>query len=397
MCYPGIFDLPWWGDVLVAVALTHVTIIAVTIYLHRHQTHHALDLHPTVSHFFRFWLWLTTGMVTQEWVAVHRKHHAKVETPEDPHSPQVYGIGKVLFLGVFLYVKAARDHETVEKYGHGTPDDWVEKNLYARYSKWGVVVMAVADLMLFGALPGLAIFAVQMVWIPFWAAGVINGAGHFWGYRNFPVENASTNIVPWGVLIGGEELHNNHHAYARSARLSSRWFEIDVGWMYIRLLEMLGLACVRHIATVPRLDPDKTICDRKTLEALIQNRYYILARYTQAVRHVCMTQVNKLKRGTPSGDKAAVDSLALLNFRRWLRFDTWDRRAHHSLDLGPVLQKDPLLRTIYSMGHDLSQLWLRSTASADQLLEELREWCQRAEASGIDSLRTFSREIVRLA
>jgi stearoyl-CoA desaturase (delta-9 desaturase) len=397
MCYPGIFDLPWWGDVLVAVALTHVTIIAVTIYLHRHQTHHALDLHPTVSHFFRFWLWLTTGMVTQEWVAVHRKHHAKVETPEDPHSPQVYGIGKVLFLGVFLYVKAARDHETVEKYGHGTPDDWVEKNLYARYSKWGVVVMAVADLMLFGALPGLAIFAVQMVWIPFWAAGVINGAGHFWGYRNFPVENASTNIVPWGVLIGGEELHNNHHAYARSARLSSRWFEIDVGWMYIRLLEMLGLACVRHIATVPRLDPDKTICDRKTLEALIQNRYYILARYTQAVRHVCMTQVNKLKRGTPSGDKAAVDSLALLNFRRWLRFDTWDRRAHHPLDLGPVLQKDPLLRTIYSMGHDLSQLWLRSTASADQLLEELREWCQRAEASGIDSLRTFSREIVRLA
>jgi stearoyl-CoA desaturase (delta-9 desaturase) len=397
MCYPGIFDLPWWGDVLVAVALTHVTIIAVTIYLHRHQTHHALDLHPTVSHFFRFWLWLTTGMVTQEWVAVHRKHHAKVETPEDPHSPQVYGIGKVLFLGVFLYVKAARDHETVEKYGHGTPDDWVEKNLYARYSKWGVVVMAVADLMLFGALPGLAIFAVQMVWSPFWAAGVINGAGHFWGYRNFPVENASTNIVPWGVLIGGEELHNNHHAYARSARLSSRWFEIDVGWMYIRLLEMLGLACVRHIATVPRLDPDKTICDRKTLEALIQNRYYILARYTQAVRHVCMTQVNKLKRGTPSGDKAAVDSLALLNFRRWLRFDTWDRRAHHPLDLGPVLQKDPLLRTIYSMGHDLSQLWLRSTASADQLLEELREWCQRAEASGIDSLRTFSREIVRLA
>lgn len=397
MRYPGIFDLPWWGDMLVALALTHVTIVAVTIYLHRHQTHHALDLHPAVSHFFRFWLWLTTGMITREWVAVHRKHHAKVETPEDPHSPQVHGIGKVLFLGVFLYVKAARDHETVEKYGHGTPEDWVEKNFYSRYSKWGVAVMAVADLMLFGALPGLAIFAVQMVWIPFWAAGVINGAGHFWGYRNFPVENASTNIVPWGVLIGGEELHNNHHAYARSARFSSRWFEIDIGWMYIRLLERLGLASVRHVATLPRLDPDKTVCDRKTLEALIQNRYYILARYTRAVRDVCMTHVAKLKRGSSAGDKATVDSRALLNFRRWLRFDTWDRRAHHPLDLGPVLQKDPLLQTVYSMGHDLSQLWSRSTASADQLLEELREWCQRAEASGIDPLRTFSREIVRLA
>jgi stearoyl-CoA desaturase (delta-9 desaturase) len=224
----------------------------VTIFLHRHQTHHALDLHPVVSHFFRLWLWLTTGMVTREWVAVHRKHHAKVETPEDPHSPQIYGIFRVLFLGVFLYVKAAHDRETLEKYGHGTPEDWIERNLYSRFPKSGPVVMALADVLLFGALPGLAIFAVQMVWIPFWAAGVINGLGHYWGYRNFPVENASTNIVPWGILIGGEELHNNHHAYATSAKLSSRWYEFDIGWMYIRILEMLGLAHVRHVATSPR-------------------------------------------------------------------------------------------------------------------------------------------------
>jgi stearoyl-CoA desaturase (delta-9 desaturase) len=209
--YSGVFDLTWWGYAVVALALTHVTIIAVTIFLHRHQTHRALDLHPIVSHFFRFWLWLTTGMVTREWVAVHRKHHAKVETTEDPHSPQIYGIGRVLFLGVFLYVKAAHNRETVEKYGHGTVQDWIERNLYSRFPKSGVVVLALADILLFGALPGLAIFAVQMIWIPFWAAGVINGVGHYWGYRNFPVENASTNIAPWGILIGGEELHNNHH------------------------------------------------------------------------------------------------------------------------------------------------------------------------------------------
>jgi stearoyl-CoA desaturase (delta-9 desaturase) len=397
MHYPGIFDLPWWGDALVVLALTHVTIIAVTIYLHRHQTHHALDLYPAVSHFFRFWLWLTTGMVTREWVAVHRKHHAKVETPDDPHSPQVYGIARVLLLGVFLYVRAAHNRETLEKYGHGTPDDWIENNLYSRYPKSGVVIMALADVLLFGTLPGLAMFTVQMIWIPFWAAGVINGAGHFWGYRNFPVENASTNIVPWGILIGGEELHNNHHAYASSARLSSRWFEIDAGWMYIRLLEMLGLATVRHVATLPRLDPDKTICDRKTLETLIQNRYYVLARYTQAVREVCMKEVNKLKDGAGFRGKAAVDPRTLWNFTRWLRFHTWDMRAHHPIDLQPVLNEDPLLQTVYSMRHDLSQLWARSTASADQLLEELREWCRRAEASGIDPLRNFSRDIVRLA
>jgi len=395
--YSGVFDLAWWGYAAVALALTHVTIIAVTIFLHRHQTHRALDLHPIVSHFFRFWLWLTTGMVTREWVAVHRKHHAKVETAEDPHSPQIYGIARVLFLGVFLYVKAAHNRETVEKYGHGTPEDWIERNLYSRFPKSGVVVMALADILLFGALPSLAIFAVQMVWIPFWAAGVINGLGHYWGYRNFPVENASTNIVPWGILIGGEELHNNHHAYATSAKLTSRWFEFDSGWMYIRILEMLGLAHVRHVATVPRLDPDKTVCDTRTLEALIQNRYYVLGRYTRAVRQVCMKEVNKLKGGAGFEGKAKLDPRTLGNLVRWLRFYTWDVRANRPIDLEPVLKKDPLLQTVYSMRHDLSELWARSAASTDQLVAQLREWCRRAEASGIDPLRQFSRDLVRLS
>jgi stearoyl-CoA desaturase (delta-9 desaturase) len=394
--YSAVFHLPWWGYVLIALALTHVTIVAVTIYLHRHQTHRALDLHPLVSHFFRLWLWLTTGMVTREWVAVHRKHHAKVETPDDPHSPQVYGIWRVLFFGVFLYVRAAHDAETLEKYGHGTPNDWIERNLYSRYPKSGVVVMALINLVLFGALPGAVIFAVQMVWIPFWAAGVINGAGHYWGYRNFPVENASTNIVPWGILIGGEELHNNHHAYATSAKLSSRWYEFDIGWMYIRLLEMLGLAHVRHFATIPRIDPNKTACDTRTIETLVQNRYYVLARYTRAVRKICIQELAKLKRGTSPESKTRLDPHTLLNFRRWLHFNSWDLKARRPLDLDPVLKNDPLLQTIYSMRSDLSKLWARSTASTDQLVEQLRDWCRRAEASGIDPLRQFSRDIIRL-
>jgi stearoyl-CoA desaturase (delta-9 desaturase) len=255
--------------------------------------------------------------------------------------------------------------------------------------------MGLLNLLLFGPAIGLMIFAVQMIWIPFWAAGVINGAGHYWGYRNFPVENASTNIVPWGILIGGEELHNNHHAYARSAKLSSRWFEFDIGWMYIRLMEMLGLASVRHVATMPRIDPEKTTCDARTVEALIENRYYILARYTRAVRQICMEQMKKLKRGAEDKGKARLDAHSLWNFRRWLRFYTWDLKAHHPIDLEPVLKNDPLLQTVYSMRRDLSKLWTRSTASSEQLVEQLREWCRRADASGIDPLRRFSRDVVR--
>ena len=398
MFYSGVFHLPWWGYALIALGLTHVTIIAVTIYLHRHQAHRALDLHPVVSHFFRFWLWLTTGMVTREWVAVHRKHHAKVETPDDPHSPQVYGIWRVLFLGVFLYVKAAHDRETLEKYGHGTPNDWIERNLYSRYPKSGVVVMALVNLMLFGALPGMAIFAVQMIWIPFWAAGVINGAGHYWGYRNFPVENASTNIVPWGILIGGEELHNNHHAYATSAKLSSRWYEFDIGWMYIRLMEMLGLAHVRHVATIPRIDPHKTACDTQNdrnarSQSLLRARP-LHPRRSQDLhagsRHTETQNAHRRQR-------RILDARTLWNFRRWLRFNSWDLKARRPIDLEPVLEKDPLLQTVYSMRSDLSKLWARSTASTDQLVEQLRDWCRRAEASGIDPLRQFSRDLIRLA
>ncbi|RPI41117.1 MAG: acyl-CoA desaturase, partial [Betaproteobacteria bacterium] len=227
----GILDLPWWGYVVVVLATTHVTIASVTIFLHRHQAHRALELHPVASHFFRFWLWLTTGMVTKEWAAIHRKHHAKCETAEDPHSPIIYGIRKVLLEGTELYRAESKNRETMERYGHGTPDDWLERNLYSKYSARGIVVLLVLNLVLFGPI-GATMWAVQMLWIPFFAAGVINGLGHYWGYRNFQSADTSTNIVPWGILIGGEELHNNHHAYATSAKLSNKWYEFDIGWLY---------------------------------------------------------------------------------------------------------------------------------------------------------------------
>ena len=395
MTYTGLFDLPWWGYVVSGLLLTHVTIAAVTIFLHRHQAHHALDLRPCVAHFFRFWLWLTTGMETRQWVAVHRKHHAKVETSEDPHSPQTYGIGRLLSRGVFLYVREARRPETLEKYGHGTPDDGIERHLYARWPFLGPTAMAVIDLLAFGIGPGSAIFLVQMVWIPFWAAGVINGVGHYWGYRNYPVEDASTNILPWGILIGGEELHNNHHAHPTSAKLSSAWYEFDIGWFYIRLLELLRLASVRRTAPVPCLELAKTECDADTVKAIITHRHYVLAQYTRSVRDCCLQEMMKLKASARAcGER--IDARSARNLLRWLRLHTWDARARCPITLDTVAGQAKVVHTVYSMREELSELWNRSSASTDQLLRQLRAWRERAESSGIAALHEFSRRLPHL-
>ena len=292
----GLMPLPWWGYIVVALALTHVTIAAVTIYLHRHSAHRALDLHPVVSHFFRFWLWLTTGMVTKEWTAIHRKHHAKVETPEDPHSPQTRGIRTVLFRGAELYREEAKNQETLDKYGKGTPDDWMERNVYTRYSWEGVGLMLMINLMLFGPL-GATIWAVQMAWIPITAAGIVNGIGHYWGYRNFASADASTNIVPWGIIIGGEELHNNHHAYGSSAKLSSRWYEFDLGWTYIRILATLRLATVRKVAPKLRVArTTKPAPDLATLHAVINHRYHVATAYARTLKETCASRTRRTAR-----------------------------------------------------------------------------------------------------
>jgi len=383
MIIKGFFDIPWWGNVAVALGLTQVTIAAVTIYLHRCQAHRALELHPLVSHFFRFWLWLTTGMVTKEWAAIHRKHHAKCETPEDPHSPQVYGINRVLWLGVFLYVKESYNKETLERYGHGTPDDWMERNLYTRHPMVGIFLMLLADLAAFGVVPGALIWLTQIAWIPFWAAGVINGVGHYFGYRSYDVADASTNIVPWGIFIGGEELHNNHHAFASSAKLSSKWYELDIGWLYIRVLETFGLATVKKLAPQPRFAPPKAAADFDTLHAIIANRYDVLSRYAKSVRRTYSEEMQRLKRWSPR------DAEVLRSLKRALLRGQAAAGAE-SVRLAEALKNSRALATVIAMRDELAALWERSHASKEQLLRQLQDWCRRAEASGVAPLVDFS-------
>jgi stearoyl-CoA desaturase (delta-9 desaturase) len=385
--FSGVFDLPWWGCVIAAVALTHVTIVAVTVFLHRHQAHHALDLRPAVSHFFRLWLWLTTGMVTKEWAAIHRKHHAKVETPEDPHSPQILGINRVLWGGVILYVKESHNRGTIERYGQGTPDDWLERNVYSRYVVLGLTLMGTANVLLFGIVPGALIFLTQIVWIPFWAAGVINGIGHFWGYRNWSTADASTNIVPWGILIGGEELHNNHHAFVTSAKLSNKWYEFDIGWMYIRMLEALGLAKVNHVAPVPRFTAPRLIPNLQMLQAVITHRYDVLAKYAKSLKRTFAEEQDTVRRTAPH------DARALQDVERWLQRDDKTLCQVERVMLAGVLSKSRALQTVYSMRRELMALWERSTASKEHLVRRLQDWCQRAEASGVRPLVEFSQRL----
>jgi len=387
MLFAGYIDLPWWGYVLIALALTHVTIVAVTVFLHRHQAHHALALHPLASHFFRLWLWLTTGMVTKEWAAVHRKHHAKCDTPDDPHSPQVYGINRVLWLGVFLYVTEARKPETLERYGQGTPDDWLERNVYSRFQVVGIALMGAADLALFGIVPGGLILLTQIAWIPFWAAGVINGVGHYWGYRNWPTPDWSTNIVPWGVLIGGEELHNNHHAFPTSAKLSCKWYEFDIGWTYIRMLELVGLAKVKYVAPTPRLTAPKPAVDPRTLQAVIANRYDVLAKYARSLRRAYAEELRKLRARAPE------DARRLQRLRRWLNRDERTLREAERRELAELLPRSRVLQTMYAMRRELGAVWGRSSATREQLIRQLQDWCRRAEASGIGPLREIAERL----
>jgi stearoyl-CoA desaturase (delta-9 desaturase) len=387
----GLYALPWWGYVVVTLVLTHVTIAAVTIYLHRSQAHRGLDLHPAIAHFFRFWLWLTTGMVTKEWVAIHRKHHAKVETEDDPHSPQTRGIGKVLLEGSELYRAESANAETLARYGHGTPDDWLERNVYAKLLWQGIALMFVIDFVLFGAI-GVTMWAVQMIWIPIFAAGIINGMGHYWGYRNFACVDASTNIVPWGIIIGGEELHNNHHAYGSSAKLSSRWFEFDIGWMYIRILAMLKLATVRKVAPQLRFDRSKAVADLATLQAVITHRYAIATRYAKSVKVACMAEISALR-----ARHGHADWPSLRRVKRWLASDETVLPERDRARFARALESSAVLQQIYHMRQELAALWGRSTESSEQLLARLQDWCHRAEASGIAPLAQFSLQLKRYA
>ncbi len=378
----GTWSIAWWQIVLFALAMTHVTMISVTVFLHRHQAHRALDLHPIASHFFRFWLWLTTGQVTKEWASIHRKHHAKCEQAEDPHSPHVHGIKTVLLQGAELYRAESKNKETMARFGHGTPDDWIERNLYTRFSWQGVGLMMIVDLYLFGAA-GLAVWALQMAWTPITAAGIINGAAHYWGYRNFEAPDASTNISPWGIIIAGEELHNNHHTYPTSAKLSVKPYEFDIGWMYITIMQAVGLAKVKKTPPKAAYGDIRPVADEKTLEALIANRYEIMAAYANGVRQAAREEFESVK--ARSADAAVIKAA-----KRWMHRDQEKVPASAAPQLAQARAVSPVLDKMVTMREELRQMWLNTHVSREQLTKDLQAWCHRAEDSGITALREFS-------
>jgi stearoyl-CoA desaturase (delta-9 desaturase) len=381
----GITQLSAGALLLTGLLLTQITIFGVTIYLHRHQAHRALDLHPVIAHFFRFWLWLTTGMVTREWVAIHRKHHAKCETAEDPHSPQVLGIGKVMWQGAELYRQEAGIPGTVERYGHLTPDDWLERHIYARFPWLGITLMLLIDIVLFG-MPGLVLWAVQMVWIPFWAAGVINGVGHYWGYRNYESPDASRNILPWGLVIGGEELHSNHHAFPTSARFSSKWWEFDLGWSVIRLLTLLRLAKIKRLAPRQALIlENKESIDVETVRAVLRNRMYVMASYAREVIFPVLRQQRRecdasCKQVLRRARGLLVRDASLINERARGRLEQILARFHD-------------LKIVYQYRQRLQSVWASKATSQEMLRKALQEWCQQAEQTGIAALHEFSRRL----
>ncbi len=380
----GLLELPIWGYIAVTMVATHVTIAAVTIYLHRAMAHRSVQLHPAVSHFFRLWLWLTTGQVTREWIAVHRKHHAKVESEEDPHSPQIHGIGKLLLQGTELYRIAVRDPEILERYGHGAPDDWLERNVYTPHSGRGYYLTLVLNVIIFGPI-GITMWAVQMLWIPVTAAGVVNGLGHWSGYRNYETADASTNIVPISIFIGGEELHNNHHAFASSAKFSSKWWEFDIGWLYIRLMEMLGLARVKKTAPEPVIVPGKARVDLDSVKGVISNRMQVMSQYA---KHVLGKVYDEELGRADHAERSLLRRVKILLVREESLLSI-DARAR----LEAALNHSHALQTVYQYKVRLQSIWQERTASHERLLQSLQEWCREAEASGIRALQEFAKTL----
>jgi stearoyl-CoA desaturase (Delta-9 desaturase) len=384
MWYNGFLDLSIWQLVAAVLLMTHVTIVSVTVYLHRYSAHRALELHPALKHFFRFWLWLTTGQNTREWTAIHRKHHAKCETVDDPHSPVIKGLGTVLRTGAELYAEEAKNPETLRIYGKNCPDDWIERNLYSRYTFGGIALMAVIDLALFGVI-GITVWAIQMMWIPVWAAGVINGLGHAIGYRNFECRDAATNLLPWGILIGGEELHNNHHTYPNSAKLSVRKWEFDMGWFWIKLFSACGLAKVQRVAPIAHRVAGKRSLDMDTAMAILNNRFQIMAQYRKLVIAPLVKQ-----------ELAKVDISMRHQFHRAKRLLAREPSLLHDNQqqrIDAMLAHSHALKVIYEKRLALQQIWVKTSANGHDMLEAIKQWVHEAEASGIQSLRDFAEQL----
>ncbi|KZY29107.1 MULTISPECIES: fatty acid desaturase [unclassified Oleiphilus] len=381
----GILDLSVGQKVIATIILTQITIASVTLYLHRHSAHNALDLHPALKHFFRFWIWLSSAQNTKEWTAIHRKHHAKCETDEDPHSPVAKGLKTVLLTGAELYKEEAANAETLKRYGQRTPDDWLENKIYTPHKMKGVVLMGAIDIFFFG-LAGITIWAIQMMWIPVFAAGVINGVGHAIGYRNFECKDASRNISPWGFFIGGEELHNNHHTYPNSAKLSVKPWEFDIGWFYIRILSALGLAKARNIPPKPIKDSHKLELDKDTVMAIIHNRFYVLSQYH---KNVMIPVIQAQKAKMQEQEKIMFKKAKKLLVREENLVKSTEKSR-----INEMLDHDVMIKTIYEMSQALQDIWKKHPGSRFQeKLNELSEWCKQAEKSGIESLEEFAKSL----
>ena len=377
----GVTHASWVAKLVYFFIVTQLTIFSVTLYLHRSQAHRGVDFHPLLAHFFRFWSWLSTGMVTKEWVAIHRKHHAKCETEEDPHSPKIYGIKTVLLQGVDLYRVASQEPATMEKYGLGTPDDWIERKLYGSHEYWGPTLMFILNIAFFGVW-GVVISALQMIWIPFWAAGVVNGLGHWWGYRNFETADMATNLTPWGFFIGGEELHNNHHAFPSSAKFALRKFEFDIGWAVIRGFEKLGLAKVLRVAPALDVRPNMPLPDAETLKALLTHRFQVMTDYFRGVIAPTLRE-EAAHAGAKLKNLPRALRKALANGGRWL-----DERSRERLQ--DEVKQRPLLATVCEFRTRLAGVLERGNGGAEAMLASLQEWCREAEATGIRTLQEFA-------
>ena len=379
--YYGILGLGFWGYVIAGAIGVHITLIAITIYHHREQAHRSVDLHPALRHFFRFWLWMNTGVITKQWVAVHRKHHAMCERDGDPHSPQLVGLKTVLLQGAELYRQEAGNPETVEKYGRGTPDDWVERRLYSRWPNVGVGLLFFVVVFLFG-LPGIALYGFQLITMPLLAAGIINGLSHARGYRNFETEDASTNLWPLAVFVAGEELHNNHHAFPSSARFSQHPWEIDLGWLHLRLFAALGLARIRRVAPKPELVEEPSSPDIEALRSILINRMHVLRHYRKSVTFpVLRGEIRQYKGKARAPIRRA---------KRWLTRHPSLLDSQSQERLAELMEKYPSLKTVMEYRNELKALWETTDLSNESLLAELMRWCSRAEASGIKALEEFS-------
>jgi fatty-acid desaturase len=384
MWYNGLLDLSVWQLIAVTLVLTHITIVSVTVYLHRYSAHRSLELNPALKHFFRFWLWATTAMNTREWTAIHRKHHAKCETEDDPHSPVFKGLGTVMRKGAELYKAEAKNEETLRIYGKNCPDDWIERNVYSRHPNMGIVLTLVVNLVLFGPL-GLTVWAIQMAWIPFWAAGVVNGLGHAIGYRNFECRDAATNLVPWGIIIGGEELHNNHHTYPNSAKLSVKKWEFDMGWAWIKLFSWLKLAKVNRVAPIAHRVEGKGLLDMDTAMAILNNRFQIMAQYRKQVI------APLVKQEWRSADPAKRPLIRRAN--RLLSRETSLLKERQQATIQSLLEQSQSLKLIYEKRLALQHIWAKTSANGHDMLAAMKEWIVEAETSGVQSLKEFAEHL----